>query len=278
MRSRHFPGLHGRVALWSTLFFLVVLVSLWSVPQSPVYAALDMGVTPSKFDLELGPGETSTQLVRVSNAGTERTHFRAYVMDWHLSQRGEFIAIPAGTGQRSASSWIVVSPAEFDLGPGEVQEVRVGIKVPQGVAGSYRSVVFFESAPAQVSRVFGVSIASRLGVMIYITIRGTAVKQGGIVDLAAEYEAGKGTIAGQIGFENTGNVHLTLKPTVELRDGEGRRVARTELPSAVSLPDSYLEIPFTWETKLPAGEYIMLVVIDYGGNSKVAGQIVFESP
>ena len=277
MRLSCFYRMNSRVALRATLLFAIVLVGSMVFCDTRAYAAIDIGVTPSKLELVLGPGETATELVKVTNSATERVHFKVYVMDWHLSQTGEFIATPAGTGQRSASSWITFSPVEFDLGPGGVQEIRVGIKVPRDVSGGYRSVVFFESAPSHVAGAFGVSVVSRVGVVVYVTIRGTAVKQGSIVDLSADYDSGKETITGRIGFENSGNVHLLLKPVAELRDGEGRKLARTELPSAVSLPESFLEIPFTWNTKLPPGEYVMLIVIDYGGSSKVAGQVMFES-
>jgi len=276
MRLDGFHRRCGRVAFRATLIFIVVAGSM-VFPLAETHAAIDIGVTPPKLEMVLGPGETSTELVKVVNSGAERVHFKAYVMDWHLSQTGEFIAIPPGSGQRSASPWITFSPVEFDLEPGGVQEVRVGISVPRDVSGGYRSVIFFESAPSQVSGAYGVAVAGRVGVVMYIIIRGTALRQGRVVDLSADYDSERETLTGRIGFENSGNVHLTLKPVVELRDEQGRRIARMELAPAVSLPKSFLEIPFTWHGKLPPGEYILLAVIDYGGSSRVAGQIMFES-
>lgn len=264
-----------KVAVKATLLFYVIILIFFPLQAQ---ATTDMGVSPSKLELLLGPGESTTEIIRVTNSSPERTHFKAYVMDWLLSQEGEFITIPPGTGEHSASSWTKVVPTEFDLGPGETQDARVSINVPRGVSGEYRTVVFFESAPSQVSGMFGVSVVGRIGVVVYVNIRGTIKREGDVVDLTVDYDRSKEILTGRIGFENTGNTHLVLNATVELRDTGGRRVALIEPPRGVCLPESYVQLPFKWHGTLLPGEYIVLAVVDYGGATRTAGQTMLEVP
>ncbi|NPV54807.1 MAG: hypothetical protein HPY71_15045 [Firmicutes bacterium] len=269
------PGELRRVAIKATLFFYITAL-IFSPLQAQ--AATDMGVSPSKLELLLDPGESTTEIIRVTNSAPDRIHFKAYVMDWLLSQEGEFTPIPPGTGERSASSWAKVVPIEFDLGPEQTQDVRVSISVPRGVSGEYRTVVFFESAPSQVSGMFGVSVVGRIGVVVYVNIRGTIKREGGVADLTVDYDRSKEMLTGRIGFENTGNTHLVLNATVELKDAGGRRVALIEETRGVCLPESYVQLPFRWQGTLSPGEYIVLAVIDYGGATRIAGQTVLEVP
>lgn len=237
-----------------------------------------MSVSPPRLELTLELGQSVTEVIRVSNSATGETHFKAYTMDWILSQKGEFIPIPSGSGDRSASPWITINPREFDIAPGGTQELRLGIKVPRDAAGGYRSVVFVESAPSRISGTFGAAVVGRVGVVVYITVAGTAVRSGNITDLSAEFDGEKGILSGNIGFENTGNVHLRLAGSVEIRDTAGMTVAKVDIPGTVSLPGTYREVPFEWHGKLGAGHYIVLAILDYGGEAQVAGQTMLEVP
>ena len=263
-------------SLYGVLLFapILALMSLCGV----ALATADMSVSPPRLELTLEPGQSVTEVIRVSNSATEKVHFKVYPMDWILSQEGEFIPIPQGSGDRSASPWITINPQEFDIAPGGTQEVRLGVKVPRDVAGGYRSVVFIESAPSQISGTFGVAVVGRIGVVVYITIAGTAVRSGNITDLTAEFDGGKGILSGKMGFENVGNVHLRLSGSVEIRDTAGTTVAKVEIPETVSLPGAYRQVPFAWHGKLSTGHYIVLAVLDYGGEVRVAGQTLLEVP
>ncbi len=223
-----------------------LLVSLLAAP-----AALAQGwvVGPSRQDLTVRPGGTSTFLVRVERepgAGhdNEKVRFTAAPGDWDISRGGEVQLLPPESSRESATGWMTFTPASFVLSPGGIGNVRVSVTVPKETApGVYRTGIFFEEHsvvpdPGQGTK--RMVLRYRLSSLIYVVVPETARKFA-TRDVALRPANGGWEIGATL--ENQGGVHLRPAHWVEVKNAAGETVFRTEpMPTMVLLPGRELEV------------------------------------
>lgn len=74
-------------------------------------------------------------------------------------------------------------------------------------------------------------------------------------------------------FENTGQVRIGLKGTVEVRSEEGQLLARGVLPAALVLSGAKREIWAHLDKPLLPGTYRFKAIIDYGAKELMSGEL-----
>jgi hypothetical protein len=82
----------------------------------------------------------------------------------------------------------------------------------------------------------------------------------------------------KIVFKNTGNSYVKPVGYFEIRNLDGEKVYRKDIEQFYVFPahDKWVTVPI--ETTLPNGEYVAMAVLDYGGDSLVAGESHFVVP
>ena len=94
-----------------------------------------------------------------------------YALDWSLDRLGAPQFGKPNTLPGSCTSWIQVNPTDLVVPPGEKREVRYTAKVPEGVQGTYRSVIFLENVPPpNVSGGRSIAINGRIGSILYLQV------------------------------------------------------------------------------------------------------------
>ena len=73
-------------------------------------------VTPMTIELAAKPGETYTGSFEVTNStGNSAEPVRVYMEDWDKKPDGDYVSMMAGSQERSCSSWLLLSPTQFDV-------------------------------------------------------------------------------------------------------------------------------------------------------------------
>src|SRR5207247_9208074 len=142
------------------------------------------------------------------------------------------------------------------------------LTVPPDARGTYRMVLMSEPGSQPVKlRGGGVNVVGRVGSIVYATA-GPHRKSGRIIGFSAT------AMGMSLALENTGDDHLRLTGGVTVKDSAGKVVREEELPGAVVLPhqDNRRRLSLTWTTSLPAGEYTVTAVDDYGGEELLGAE------
>ena len=227
--------------------------------------ACSIEVSPLTLELQIDAGRAHTGTIQITNTAEATEHVRAYCQDWALKPDGVVVFVAAGQLPGSASAWVQLMPAEFDLAPNQTQQVRYTIRVPADVAGEARTVVVFEAGAREVS-VGGAParLVPRIGTIVYVQCGPQRPSRARVVEFSVGREGGS------LAIQNAGASHLRFTGHVEIR-ARGRLVRRRDVNPFVVLP-----APFNMSrvalnpdvlAGLPAGHYEVTAVLDHGGSS-----------
>lgn len=241
-------------------------------------------------DFVVQPGGTFGGSIEVSSNSEKPVTLRVFigevvrtqgnVTDYNLSDE-------TGKEPRSLVPWIRFSPDQLTIQPGEKQLVTFEGALPADVPldGSYWCAIFIEGVPSEedVAKMveeddgekkmprIGIKTVFRFATKIYATIQGTEKLDCKFSALALDKAAG-GFDARAV-FENMGNVFVRPKVWLEMRDVAGEVAYTLEHNEITVLPESAREFKFEVRgADIPAGEYLLMVIADYGGPKLVAAQ------
>ncbi len=247
--------------------FLAVLPVL-HISSLPASAGVSIMLSPTKTDLMVNSGETSTQEISLRNTGDEPTRVRVYALDFSIDRENNYTFSEPGHESYSCASWLDIQESEFVLGPGETKQVQVTISVPQAVEpGGHYAALFFETVPPETQPGVSVAVAGRIPSLFYLTIPGVSD-----ADIVANAEISSLMLPGwvdggpvQIGavVHNTGNVHLTIATKAYFTDFRGRQAGEIDLGQTTVLPGAERAITGTWEKTPFVGPVKANFVIGY---------------
>jgi hypothetical protein len=247
--------------------------------------------TPAKAQIEVDQLEVFVSSVgtnrqasfRVRNSSGEAVTANLALVDWQRAIDGTNEFSDAGSVSGACAGQVTLFPQLASLGPGESQVVRVSY-VGDSIATQCWAAVMVGLAarPTATAGSAGISSEVRQAVKIYVAPVVTTLNVR-VEDLdvgthrptmgeAPGDSAGTDVIAN---LKNHGNVQVRAKVRVEYRSTGDSVIARVEDGDVPMLPGAAR----LWRTKipeLPAGRYVVLVVVDYGGAELVAGQLELE--
>jgi P pilus assembly chaperone PapD len=238
-------------------------------------------ISQIEFDLALPRGAVDTLTFSVLNNETDPLEIQISLADWDRDITGENRFYPPGTLPRSAAPWLSVSPLRFELEPNKQQEVRFSIKVPLDIAGTYWAAIMVEAAPKQTQPQppgTTVIVRRRFAVKVLETPPGTGTKDGRITLIDVR---GLNPPNYLVEFENRGTIHAPrVTGRIELRDERGTLLEKLDLESFPILPGAKRLLKVTSARKkgdlLPPGKYLVVAVLDYGGETLAGGQFVLR--
>jgi hypothetical protein len=268
------------------VFSLTLLLPVFAIAQSesslPKESTDDqdgIGIAPARFEIPMMPGTEKTVVVNViyNSASKEARPCRlvAYPGDWTILKNGDTEFYKAGTTPRSASPWLIYSPAEVTAVPGKIHPIRVTISVPNDAPpGDHLAALFVESRPDNIrleQNLRQVILRFRMAALFYIMVP-QLTRKGSLENLAAsQTEAG---IVLTPTLKNSGNSHLRPVHSVKIIDHTGAVV--TDLPAQQSPPvlgNSEMTPSLLIEGSLLPGEYRVHYRIDFkDGTAIIEGQ------
>ena len=272
----------------------VVRRTVWSL-------ALVIGLLPAgasaqvvvdELELHFRPVGDSVMsgLIPVRNELDRPQQVRIQLGDWSRDSLGGNQFSAFGTLPRSCGARLQVFPSTFQVAPGATAFVRVSYAPDADVVGCW-NVVFVETVnpPRAVTATQGsyLTVEVRTGVKVYVHApRATMLGEIESAEIAmfarrADPRGGMGdTIQVResvVRFANTGTAHLRVKTVLEIRDADARLVRQAEGREYFLTPGALVNMHHVIPD-LPAGEYIAIVLLDFGGDEISAAQIDFRIP
>jgi len=239
------------------------------------WAQTGVGVSPPRQMLTAEPGATVKGMVVVDHPGSDAPmKVKVSLSDVIVQPDGNLMYLAPGSIPQSAAKWLTIPEVSFPLMPKESHELRYSLAIPQSAKpGTYWAVIFFESGPLQEAseKGIGVKMRVRVGHVVYVNV-GEVTQKGNIEGIRYQPAAAKTHPQLRVKFNNTGNGLMRLSGFVELKDSNGKTVAKGTIHNAASLPGYNYEISADLEKAPPSGDYVALIKLDYGGNQVIVGE------
>lgn len=252
-----------------------------STQDGPPTAAFDA----DELELYLVPdarGRTAGTF-RVRNNGRAAGTATLYLNDWDRSADGENRFYALGSQPGSCRASVRVFPANIRLAPGSEQTVRVEFDAGQPLTTPCWSIVFVESAPTPTAgNASQVMVQMRTGVKVYVSPP-AAPRIAELTELKLDRhrpvppELASDTLGIDIvaSVKNVGGMQVPFSGRIEYRTLEDAVVSTQRLTPTPVLPGALREIRLR-VPKLPAGRYVAVALLDYGGAEILAGQAELE--
>lgn len=245
-----------------------------AIPKPAGTAGLGLEVTPGKLEVSIPAGATYNLPVTVHNASFDPVHVQTSMVDFGVGLNGDYEFQKVGTRPYSLMKWAAIRPREFDIPPGNSQQVQLTIQMPQNanLSGEYGGIVFFQTRPprrAGTAVAFAVRIASK----IYETIPGTVKLAGAIAKMSAS--SSSRSEAYRVLFKNTGNTHVYLHGQLTIQRGTGV-VDTLSLATGELVERGGERLLEVHGKHLEPGSYQAVATVDYGGKTETGGAIAFD--
>ncbi len=222
---------------------LAALVALGSAMPWAQASEFALAVSPPRVELELKPGESSRQVLEITNASAAATTFEIKTADWSLSADNS-VTFYDELRPGSCRPWVAIERRQLTVSGGRPYRFRFELKVPPDAPpGECRFAIMLEGQEQLSEAKNGPAIpfSARLGVIVYAAIGGAAPELS-IVGAAVQNVSGQptpvlqvrnsgaahGRLAGFLSGTDAGNLALEFAPaTTPILPGETRAIALT---------------------------------------------------
>lgn len=264
-----------RFATVLVLFVLTVVCANAQVAEpTPEQRTTGISLAPARLELEMQPGSETTVVVNLDyhsvTADSQPVRIVASLNDWTIDRNGQVQFERANTLPNSASSWLIYSPAETTVTPGNLHAIRVTVSVPKDATpGDHLTALIVEQRADNIKLNQNrrqVVIRYRMAAVFYIKVPQLR-RAGSLESLRAEATADQLVVTPLL--KNTGN--SVVRPLTSLKVTNGAGVAVAELPQKETLPllgGAELVQPVVLETKLAPGTYTVKYRIDFQDGSR----------
>jgi hypothetical protein len=244
----------------------VVLAGLLLLPGA-VPAAAQFSAWP--VIMELRPGaDAAARVITVRNESASPLQLQVYGGDFEQPEDGGHTFMGLGEHERSCASRLEILPDHLSVGPHGTGEIRIRMEPGDSTCWS---MVFVQGVARGGT---GFQIAQRIGVKVYGV--SPAATREGEVRAVQVVNGSDGSRHVEVGFANTGTGPLRAAGELEVRSETGAVVATVPIAAFSILPDriNRTRVPLT--PSLPSGAYILVPILDFGGDYLAAGQALLE--
>lgn len=245
--------------------------------QSDVEVRGDFQVGPTRYVLEMNPGEErSVELSVMSREGEQRS-YAIFIEDFSVisQDNDELQFYGKGTGPFSAKPWVTPAGSTFTLQHGERATIPVRVSVPKNAAvGDHYSVAFFEREDNDLSK-GGFAMVPRVGALLLITVKGDVVRQGTLQKFTSAsplYWALPAQFV--IQYKNSGTVHMVPTGMIEIRNLFGITVDEIPVRDWYVLRNSTRRRHVLWQPHFALGYYTATLNINAQGQDVATPLIV----
>jgi len=260
------------------LLAYLFLLSIFGLSLLNIQIVEAVSISPLTFELIANPGETVTNVLKVTNTDSSPVGIVIDIEDFRaIGEEGQVtLEDPSENLSFSLARWVTASPSVFTLEPGEVQNVQFTIDVPLDAepGGHYGSVLATISGKAP--SVGGVSIAQKIGSLLLLNVSGDVQENLRVAEFSAPSFSEFGPITLVSRFENMGTVHVKPRGFVLIKNFFGREIDQLELPQKNVLPNSIRKVEVPWGNRYMFGKYEATLTAIYGStNSPISAVTTF---
>ncbi len=264
------------ILIW--FFMTVVCVSAQSPAPTATPQPNGISLAPARIELEMQPGTETTVVVNLdyhsSAENSQPVRIVASLNDWTIDRTGQVQFDKANSFPNSASPWLIYSPAETTVTPGNLHAIRVTVSVPKDATpGDHLAALIIEQRPDNLKLNENrrqMVIRYRMGAVFYIKVPQLR-RHGSLESLRAEAKGDQLIVTPLL--KNAGNSVIRPLTSLKVTDSSGAAIA--ELPQKESLPllgGAELLQPLVLETRLAPGTYSVKYRVDFqDGNRPTEG-------
>ncbi|MDP3014193.1 MAG: hypothetical protein Q8M92_08140 [Candidatus Subteraquimicrobiales bacterium] len=233
------------------VIFSLFLLSVFLLQPFSAFAQdeASFSVSPPKIEITIDPGISAEAAIRVLNSGKIDLNFRAYLQDYRITEKNEFVFSDPGHESYSCASWITLDKTSFLLKGGEDVEVKMTLNVPENAEpGGHYAMIFFETSAAGAGKEGAtVGIAGRIGTAVLAFIGGDIIRKGSIESFTASSSGLGKPVKLTVLFKNEGNIHLNVGGKITIKDIFGRDAGSVDLGAITVLPKTKRELTAEWK-------------------------------
>jgi hypothetical protein len=266
-----------RVTAVLVLFLAAVICVNAQTPSpepTPKPTGNGISLAPARLELEMQPGSETTVVVNLDYhsvaENSQPVRIVASLNDWTIDREGQVEFGRPNTLPNSASSWLIYSPAETTVVPGNLHSIRVTVSVPKDATpGDHLTALIVEQRPDNIKLDQNrrqMVIRYRMAAVFYIKVPQLR-RQGSLESLHAEAKGDQVIITPLL--KNGGN--SVIRPLTSLKVTDSSGVSVVELPQKESLPllgGAELIQPLVLETRLAPGTYNVKYRVDFQDGSR----------
>lgn len=257
----------------------LALVALAALPCSTAAAQLSV----DELELFLRPGAAGprTALLRVTNQSDRPVQAQLELQDWDRDETGNNQFHPLGSQGRSCGDRIKVTPGTLRLEPRRSETLRVTFEGADTTANCW-TILFLQGdqAPERMQR-SGLTYVIRTGVKIYVepagTTRDATIEDVRLVERREPVPQSRtdSTLVryAEVLFHNTGTSHLRTKGTLEIRRADNTPARTLSFEEFPTTPGARRRVAVRLPADLAPGDYLGLVLLDFGGVEIAAAQL-----
>jgi len=211
-------------------------------------------------------GERGANLT-VRNTGSATAQLSVQLEDWDVDAEGASHWRKAGAVAGSCGRRIAISPAALQLAPGEQQVVRVSLKSDAKFDAECWSAAVVRSTGAPKAKHDSATTVHNT-VPVFVTPSGLII-DGELSDMYVKDDSL------EVIFRNTGKQRTNIVGQVQVQTPDASIVVTMPLESATVLVGATRKFRVAMP-KLPRGQYVLVAMVDFGGEQLTAVQAALE--
>ncbi|MEP6834033.1 MAG: hypothetical protein ABJB74_11590 [Gemmatimonas sp.] len=235
---------------------------------APVSSAVAQ-ITVDRELVMLNPAVANERVVSLTlgNAGSSRAQVVVALEDWDVDAEGTSHWRKTGAVAGSCGRRVSISPATLQLAPGEKRVLRISINTNAQFDSECWSAAVVHSTIAS-TRKFDSAQTTRSSVPLYVTPSGLSADG----ELSNMYVKGDSL---EVIYRNTGKIRTNIVGEIQVRLQGDSVVTTVPLDSATVLVGATrrFRVPMP---KLPRGKYVLVALMDFGGEQLTAVQAALE--
>jgi len=234
----------------------------------------DFSIGPTKYTLDLNPGEKTVAELQITSRIEKETDFIVGVEDFTSQEDPEKYTKFLGEekGQFSSKEWFKPAVWKFTLKHGERIYLPIKITVPKDAeVGGHYSAVFVKTLPGEDKNKTGITLSSRVGSLFLLNIGdGQAKTSGELISFKTSRKIyGFLPITFELNFKNDGDVHLTPFGKIIISNIFGKTIDQIIVKDWVVLRSSDRAQRTGWQPKFAFGRYTASAQVERGYNNLV---------
>lgn len=235
-------------------------VSIQTSFQSGVPVAGDFQVGPTRFQLELAPGEEQVVILEVTNRSGKREGYSFVAEDFSAgTNEGEPTRLYGGDdGPYPARGWILPVENNIVLDHGERAFVPIRVRVSRDAepGDHYAALLVQRDLEVTVTADKGFNVLSRVGALFLITVKGDVVQNASLTELRSRWPVfWSYPVLLSLSAENRGTVHMQPLGAIEIRNLFGFLVDEIPLTDWIILRNSERTRGIAWKPRFALGRY-----------------------
>jgi len=254
-------GQTKRIA-YCVLLFLTLSLALyvWRLKQVSAENVRSFTISPPTLNLTLKPGRKTEKSIKITNQSEETQEFTVTTVDFIVTDKsGTPELLPVGTlrdNKYAASHWVMASPDYLTVPPGKSATTTLYIQVPADArpGGRYVAVAFHPKGGTGPEG-SGAAINTVIGSLVYLTVSGPTKESATVTAFSVPLFSEYGPIKLTTEIKNLGDIHITPKATVEIKNLLGQKVFSSALENLNIFPGTSRIYTNFWGQKWLLGRY-----------------------